>query len=192
MDIRQFSDEWPDIAGSESGELAICASGRTIWSDLQKLGLKDAYHQRFDIMAVNDMGMHLPYSLKHWYSNDALLIQWRAARRPNFNEYYTKNENIKLHSCFEVPRAVKWGWSGGGTSTLNAVMTGLALGYDQIYICGAPLDDEGHYFDPPWVKSNFSRSGGFREWQSRRPYFEGRVVSMSGNTKKILEGENLV
>lgn len=185
--LKQFTSLWPEEAGTESGGLAVCASGRTIWDDLARIpGFKGSWQQNFDIMAVNDTGMHIPYRLKHWYSNDKWLLRWRPARRERFGENDTTNENIKLHSCFGIDGAVNWGWPGGGTSTLNAVMTGLALGYDRIYICGAPLDNSGHYFDPPWVTTNFSRSGGLREWESRKPYFEGKVVSMSGNTKEIL------
>ena len=58
-------------------------------------------------------------------------------------------------------------------------MTGLGLGYSKIYLCGVPLDNGPHYFDPPWTHTNFERSGGLREWQNARDrYFEGRVVSM--------------
>ena len=193
--MKQFSSEWPEkYVGSESGELAVCASGRCIWDDLKSVPgfVQDRYEQSFDIMAVNDMGMHLPYRVKHWFSNDAWIKRWKPARRPRFGRIETQNEEIILHCFSGCAGTVNWGWPGGGTSTLNAVMTGLALGYDKIYICGAPLDDGGHYFDPPWTKTNFSRSGGHREWQARREYFEGKVVSMSGNTKRILEGENLV
>ena len=183
MDIKQFTDKAPPEAGTERGILVVCASGWSIWEDLEKVGLKNGFEQNFDIMAVNDVGMHLPYRIKHWYSNDLeMLPHWRKARRPRFGTEETKSENIKLHSCNS-----NWGWPGGGTSTLNAVMTGLALGYEKIYICGAPLDNLGHYFDPPWVSTNFARSGGLREWEARKPYFEGKVVSMSGNTKRILD-----
>ena len=188
MDIKQFSPLLPPESGSLSGVLAVCASGGSLWDDLSRVdGYVDKWEQSFDIMAVNDAGMHIPYRLKHWYSNDvAMLPSWRKARRPRFGENETKSEDIKLHSC-NAFEGINWGWPGGGTSSLNAVMTGLALGYDKIYLCGAPLDDGGHYFDPPWTKTNFSRSGGLREWESRKQYFEGKVVSMSGNTKRILD-----
>ena len=184
--VKQFATEWPGIAGSESGQLVICASGHSIWSDLERVPgyIKDKWEQSFDIMAVNDAGMHIPHRLKHWYSNDAWIKRWRPARRERFGENDTTNEDIKLHSCFGI--VINWGWPGGGTSSLNAVMTGLALGYEKIYLCGVPLDDNGHYFDPPWVKTNFSRSGGLREWESRSVYFEGKVVAMSGNLCALL------
>lgn len=190
--------EFPEHEQVDGGRLVVCASGACVWSDFYELATPNKWEQNFDIMAVNDIGMHLPHRLKHWYSNDyTMLWSWYQARRPRFNvagfPEDRADEQIQLHCCFEMSRALIWPWTGSGTSTLNACLTGLALGYEEVIICGAPLDDGPHYFDPPQAKTNFTRSGGFRQWQDARSrYFEGRVRSMSGNTKRILEGENLV
>jgi len=185
--VKQFSENWQEkYVDSESGELIICASGHSIWEDLEKLVIKTKWEQSADIMAVNDIGMHIPFHVKHWYSNDIdMLPKWRAARRPRFGSEETKNDGILLHSCVGF-NGINWGWAAGGTSALGAVMTGIALGYEKIYLCGVPLDDGPHYFDPPWGKTNFSRSAGLRQWKSRWPYFEGKVVPMSGNLKELL------
>lgn len=181
----------------ETGLLIICASGACLWNDLYTIAAPLKWQQPFDIMAVNDAGMHIPHGIKHWYSNDwEMLPHWRKARRPRFKTLddapTTESEQIKLHSCFSSPGATVWPWHGGGTSTLNAVFTGLALKYDQIAICGAPLDNGPHYFDPPHTKTNFERSGGWRTWQDARDrHFNGKVTAVSGFTKRILEGENL-
>jgi len=187
------------LVDSRSGELVVCAGGACIWEDLKKVPgfVEDKWDQNFDFMAVNDIGMHLPYKLSHWYSNDAWLAKWGKARRPRFsregrlfNSY--QDETILFHSYTKVEGAIEWGWPGGGTSSLNATLTGLGLGYQKIYLCGVPLDDSPHYFDPFWTRCNFSRSGGLREWQNARDnLFGGKVESMSGNTKRILDGEDL-
>jgi hypothetical protein len=99
-----------------------------------------------------------------------------------------KEGGIILHSCNKSDGAIKWPWAGHGTSTLNAVYTGLALGYDSVVICGAPLDNKGHYFEPDSAVSNFDRSGDLMSWKyARDNVFDGRVTSLSGNTKLILE-----
>lgn len=187
-------------ADTRSGELVVMAGGACVWDDLSKVPgfIQDKWEQSFEVMAVNDVGMHIPYKLSHWYSNDSWIQYWSRARRPRFSRggmlfRSHQDETILLHSYTQIPGCIEWGWPGGGTSSLNACMTGLGLGYDRIYLCGAPLDDGPHYFDPPWVKTNFSRSGGLREWQNHRDrFFEGKVISMSGNTKRILDGEDLV
>lgn len=181
----------------ESGHILICASGNCLWEDLYTLAIPLKWQQEFDIMAVNDAGMHIPHRLKHWYSNDyTMLVRWRKSRRPRFKTAddapVTENEQIQMHSCFPCPGAIVWPWHGGGTSTLNAVFTALALGYDKITICGAPLNNEPHYFDPPHTKTNFERSGGWRTWQDARDrHFNGKVKAVSGNTKIILEGNDI-
>lgn len=132
--------------GAERGRCTVMASGRCVWDDMAKIG------EFGDIMAVNDVGMHWPGRVKHWYSNDVeMLLNWRAARRPGYNR------DITLHSCFDGPpdRIKKWPWPGNGTSSLGAVYTALALGYRDIWLAGIPLDEGGHYFDPPDVGSNF-------------------------------------
>lgn len=175
--------------------LAVCASGHTVWDDLLNVPNFDPekWVQPFDIMAVNDLGMHIPYQLKHWYSNDSWLKHWSKARRPWFHNQEgargARNEKINFH-CWQAisdfPGLNVWDLQGGGTSTLNAVLCGKKLGYEEIYICGAPLDRGPHYFDPPWVKENFDNTHELGIWRSMKPELGG-VQSMSGNTKLILE-----
>lgn len=180
--------------------IVVCASGASIWDDLDKVPgyVRDKWEQGFEFMAVNDMGMHLPYKLSHWYSNDSWLTRWRQARRPRFSrggelKQCYLDEETQYHTCFDVPGCKKWDWHGGGTSALGAVYVALQLTKGSVYVCGAPLDSGPHYFDPPWTKTNFERSGGLRMWQDARDrYFGGRVFSMSGNTKRITDGENIV
>lgn len=184
---------YPHIAGKYSGKLLIVASGHTVWSDLERYKFgerEDAIRFPGDVMAVNDVGMHLPCELTHWYSNDwKMLPLWARARRPRLVKVHQKK--IELHSCFsEIGH--KWPWPGHGTSSLNAVYTGLALGYEEIILAGVPLDNGGHYFDPPWVRTNFenevpTRDGQLRYWKvAKTQVFDGRVKSLSGRTKELL------
>ena len=166
-----------------SGLLIVVGSGRGVWDDLSET-------PKGDIMAVNDIGMHLPYPLAHWYSNDdKMLPHWIRARRPRYVIDYPSN--MRTHTCGEGPEGIeKWPWPGGGTSGLGAVFTGLALGYEQIIICGMPLDNGPHYFDSPHTKTNFGNQvpgDRPRFWtHARDNIFQGRVKSMSGRTKKLL------
>jgi len=68
------------------------------------------------------------------------------------------------------------------------------LGYEEIILCGIPLDDAGHDGEPPWRRTNFTRevAGQInnpenRFWkEARLKVFEGRVRSMSGRTREWL------
>jgi len=112
-------------------------------------------------MAVNDMIVHYPYPIVHAHSiNRQMLQAWTETRRP-------KNKNLKKH-CFR--------WPGVKSSGLNAVYCGLDLGYSEIVVCGVPLDNSGHYFDPPWLQTAFDRNAGHLSGCS----FDENVYFMSG------------
>lgn len=173
------------------GKLLIVAGGRCVWDDISQLNVNN-----YDVMCVNDIIMHFPYRINHAYSNDHIwLPKWIAARRPRYVKDF--HENIVTHTCGIGSGSMSiWPWPGHGTSSLNACYTGLALGYDEIVLAGAPLDDSGHYFDPPDVRTNFIREVPARGedinipryWQGAVATFAGRVKSLSGRTKNLLGG----
>lgn len=147
-------------------------------------------------MAVNDMIMYFPGIIDHCYSNQHRWFQgWLQARRETICKVCTRKqwgEPGPTHSC-RVGGKYNWPWPGHGTSTLNAVYTAVALGYDPIVICGAPLDNSPHFFEPPWGYSNFEREvsidvkGQLSFWaNAKKNLFRGRVYSMSGRTKELL------
>lgn len=161
------------------GDLFIVGSGRCVWDDLEKIGRCP----RGDVMTLNDITMHFPYEVKHAYSNHYdQLEKWIGARR------LTYNIDILKHSYMNYPGVVKWPFPGNGTSALNAVFVGLALGYDKITLCGIPLDNSGHYFDPPWKETNFEKEvpakkklDAIRWWSDAYKHiFNGRVKAVSG------------
>ncbi len=83
----------------------------------------------------------------------------------------------------------RWPWTKHGTSGLGAILTALALGYEEIVLCGMPLDESGHNGEPPWRKCGF-----LNEVPDADPHwrlaidlaFGGKVKSMSGRTKEWL------
>lgn len=188
LGIAEEFMRFPKVAGTYSGILIIVGSGRCVWEDLEKAGM--AKNQDHHIMALNDMIMHYPGPLEHAYSNDHTLIDtWVKARRPTLVRDWGRIKHI--HNC-RAGRHHVWPWPGHGSSGLNAVYTGLGLGYDRVWLCGIPLDDSGHYFDAPWIKTNFNqevadRDNGPRYWENAaRRIFKGRVKSFSGRTRELL------
>lgn len=152
-----------------------------MWDDLTKLGDIRAY----DVMCINDIGMHYPGVVKYWYSNDAVMLKyWAQARRPGYNK------DIKLHSNNGAggsidPSITLWDWVHGN-SGINAVKTALALGYDRVVLCGVPLDNTGHYFDPPSVMTNYDNNSVLDDWEKFAVQSKESVTAMSGNLKRIL------
>ena len=174
-------NQFPKIRGS--GPL-IVGGGRCVWEDFNKLGRKwDG-----DVLTVNDITMHFPLRVKHAYSNDKFMLpRWVSARRPRYRINF--EESINLHSCNEAK--YQWPFPGHGSSGLNACYVGVGMGYSSIILIGIPLDNSGHYFDPPWVQTNFEREvpqgrvTGVRYWENAVKIFDGKVKSMSGRTREL-------
>ena len=121
------------------GRLLVVGGGRCVWDDFDKLGRKwDG-----DVLCINDIAMHFPLDVKHIYSNDHKMIhKWAEARRPKLNKIeYLHSNNIN------------WPFRENN-SAVNAVLCGVAM-YEKVVVIGCPLDNSGHYFDPPWVGSSF-------------------------------------
>lgn len=160
-----------------SGRLLVLGCARCVWDDLNA-ALGTGWESA-DVMAVNDAISYCPGQVDHAYSDHVEFLQAWARRsrwRPD------------LHTATPgAPEGVReWPWPRHGTSALGAVYTGLALGYDEIMLCGVPLDGTGHFYDPYWVGSP-QFAGEERYWRNAAErIFGGRVRSMSGRTKAIL------
>ena len=191
----------PEIAGQYGGRgLVICADGACIWDDLEALGCKSTVGRgkvraptEWDFMVVNKLGETFPGEIAHWYSNEPeLMHRFIAARRSEYAKEF--DTQFETHSC---NHGAKWHWpfGGHGTSGCTAALVGCALGYDQVILCGMPLDNGPHNGEPPWRKSNFLNEAASpkdsdapsHHWKRAiDSAFKGRVTSMSGRTREWL------
>jgi len=190
---RDLSMHDQRLEGKFSGALVICGSARCLWDDLDQITFN-----RPDYMAINLAGMFLPHPVAHWYSNEwELLPKWSWLRKKMRD--YPDHKSIYLHT--NNPNADPvinlWNWSPAGTSSLGAVLTGLALGYDRIMVCGVPLDNEGHFYDIPGQQTNFEdvvpdRNGVPRFWaECVETVFDGKVSFASGRIREMIDAEDL-
>lgn len=158
-------------------KIVLLGSGRCVWDDYSQV------KENHDVLAVNDVGMHCPI-LTHWYSNDAKMLGcWVKARRPEYQGSFKLHTN--RNGCPDAIIHEDLGNMGNsGSAALRLV---FKLGYDGVIVCGVPLDNSGHYFDPLDKFSNYDNSSELDEWCRAVLPFKGRVFSLSGNTKKIIE-----
>lgn len=181
-----------DRLDSESGPCLVVGGAACVWNDIRPFHAEygGKFGGKYDVICINDIGMHFPGPVKHLYSNNApFLHKWQAARRDQFCSTYGFIQY--LHSNHKGH--IHWPWPGSGTSALGAVYTALALGYERVILCGIPLDDSPHYFDAPWRESSFTKqvplkgSGQIKYWASAKTnIFQDRVRSMSGRTRDLL------
>lgn len=189
-----------EMLGAYKGKnLAICGDAACVWDDLEKLGCRSdqgkgkVASDKFDFMTINKLVEVFPGNIEHAYSNEpGLLNKFIAARRSEYTREF--RGPVHTHSCSDGTRW-RWPWGGHGTSGLGGTVVGLALGYEQVVLCGMPLDDTGHNGEPSWRRTTFATSEaagpagkGFagKDMYWKRAIengFDGRVFSMSGRTK---------
>lgn len=178
--------------------LIIAGSANCVWDDLEKLITKRHWECTDDVMCINDMIMHFPGDIAHCVSCDApMLSKWWAARRPPYRSRFNKKPRFHTVDNWQgVPNVKSWSFQGGGTSGLLAANIAVELGYEEIILCGIPIDNTPHYWQAHWEKCNFQREiaddmgrirgDGRRYWINAAERFDGKVKSMSGYTKKLL------
>lgn len=179
------------LLGCFLGRLIIVGGGRCVWNDLESIGFHHGTLKSTDIMCINDIVMHFPGRVKHFFSNDCTSTpHWLSARRRILSKTYGAIKYV--HTC-DKGADYNWPWPGVGTSALGAIYSGLAMGYESIVLCGIPLDDSGHYFDPPWIGSDFMNNIGVMGseriacWEiAKARIFNNKVTSCSGRTRKLL------
>lgn len=174
-------------------DLLIVGTGRNVWEEVR--GLPEMRH----VMCVNDMGMYWPGYVRHWYSNDTeQLIHWSKGRRRGHVQLY--GSGWGLHSCFkrngpEYENVHYWPLPGHGSSGLVSILVGLAMGYTNITVAGVPLDNSGHFYDPPdnsqlryesrpWT--NFTHETTDRIIERCLPLFKHKVFPLSGRLRAAL------
>lgn len=190
----------PCIAGRYTGKnLVIVADSINVWDDLERFGCRSdrgrgrVEKDGWDFLTVNKMVETFTGSIEHCYSNATrFLLNCIAARREEYTREFCGPNNI--HSISDgVPNV--WPFGGHGSSGLGACLVGIGLGYENIMLCGMPLDDGPHNGEPHWRRSAFESSevaGGVRtgrntHWQRAIELaFDGRIKSMSGRTKEWL------
>ena len=179
--------------------LIIVGSGRCVWEDLEQLHTRTHKEIFDDVMCINDMIMYYPGNIAHCVSCDApMLPKWWAARRPPYQSAFSNPVRFHSVSTYEGIRGVELhDFQGGGTSGLLACKVAIDLGYNDIILCGVPIDNSGHFWEAPWGKTNFQREiadltgrvrgDGRRYWtKANEKWFDGKIKSMSGNTRLIL------
>jgi len=190
----------PKIAGEYKGKhLVICGDAACVWEDLEAFGCRSNEGRGkvakgdWHFLTINKLVETFPGRIHHSYSNQPhLLMAFIAARRSEYKAEFSGPEHT--HSCNEGAKW-RWPWGGHGTSGLGATLVGLGLGYEQVVLCGLPLDDGPHNGEPPWRRCAFAtreaagpKDGGVNShWKGAIALaFEGRVKSMSGRTKEWL------
>ena len=175
--------EIPARLGRHGGPLLVMGGGRNLWDDVGKV-----HPWRGEVMAVNDVGQFWHGIVAHWVTlHPEYLPGWRHYRQKHC---YGENR-VPLCHAPKVQDGVDMAWPlerYGGTSGLFACWIALMLGYSEVLLAGIPMDNGGHFFDPPWYRTDNEDRAIAIEWTEAVPIFAGRVKSLSGRTRDWLGG----
>ena len=184
MPPELFHGPLPSVAGKYSGSLLIVGPGWSLLEDLKQ------WDGKGHVMAVNAVGMHLQ-RFEHWYTtHPEFLRAWRDVR----TMYFDEPDSAKVHCKQGGGTGTEWPIIGrySGLSGESAAVVACALGYEEITLAGIPADGKGHYYPAPiergWDKPyDHGQADAIARWEWLRDnYFNGRVKSLSGNTREIL------
>ena len=182
-------NEPPSIAGSDDNNILILGGAKCVWEDYFEACKLMPSHK---IMCVNDIGgqfkaepIHHMVSLHKGFFTATKLLR---KEKSMLEKYYGH--------CSVQARDADYIWdmeNVGGTSGVFATKVALAIGAKKIILCGIPMDNSGHYFDPPDASDNRTTKFGeqrgtlqpIREMKQFSQCVQQRVRSMSGNTAKI-------
>ena len=163
------------------------ASG--VWQELESLGnIKDTS----SIFAINDSIS--AYSGKIDYAitlHPEKMPKWKQARENNGYDMAFKSVGYGRKG-FSIPKETDyyldyWYQDGvkcsSGSSGLFAVKAALELGFDEVILCGVPMDGGINiHRGKEWADFK-----GYRDaWLEQLPRLKGRVFSQSGWTKELL------
>ena len=165
----------------------ILGGADCVWQDYESL---KHLHDKAQIIAVNDAGYEFSGKLTAWATlHPEKMPKWKAKRQANgFDmDFITVGYGKK---GFHIPSSVDY-WlecwrsekSISGSSGLYAVQVAIELKFDEIWLCGVPMNTDKNIFrNEAWKVANDYRD----VWLERLPELKGKVFSCSGWTKEVL------
>jgi hypothetical protein len=160
------------------------ASG--VWDELKALG---NVAENAAIIAINDSGYAYSGKIDYWVTlHPEKFAGWRQKRIYNgynmdFVSVGHNSTNIKPENMDKGMNEYVNGKLWHGSSGLFAVKVAFEQGFDDVILCGVPMNgDVNIHRGESWKQFNDFRNG----WEEALPELKGRVYSQSGWTRELL------
>jgi len=178
------------LLGAFRGRLLIMGSAPCLWDDVLAYEVQAGEH---DKMVVNLVGVIYEGVFQHWASCHMDVPVFHRDNIRQSSDMRQGNDiraSVYMHGRGGLvkPDIYSWGISSRGSSGMFAVEVAVALGYDEITLAGIPLDDSGHFYSPRNKWDNFHTPSLHKIWETRKPFWHGKVKSMSGWSRSLLGG----
>jgi len=118
--------------------------------------------------------------------------EWQAEHQKKFGQIQIHSRMLKQRSVISAEPWINYWWYNydpGGTSSWLAVKIAHAIGFQEIVLCGVPLEKGPSLPDDRWSdwseRSQLITIDTFRSAVLRDHYLHSKIKSMSGWTKKV-------
>lgn len=161
----------------------VIGGGANVWQELEALGnIKDSA----SIIAINDAGYAYPGKLDLWVTlHPQKMPAWIQKRKEaGFNmDFVTVGHGEKPQYTDEVSLCWRSEGRASGSSGLYACQVALEKGFEEIILCGVPMNGDKNIFRG----KEWSDFVGYRQaWKEHVDKLKGKVYSQSGWTKDLL------
>jgi hypothetical protein len=181
----EINEPIPKELGSRKGNVIILGGGRTVWQDyFNARTILNSY----EIICINDIVLHFKAEPVHHlitkHSNIiSSLIYIGLTRRRGKVITHSTTASKDVDVCWDIKDT-------GGASGLFAAQVAVLLGYEKIVLCGVPMDNSGHYYDPLTPQDNNStmfNDVSITAWQEMAQIegLKAKIRSMSGRTMAL-------
>jgi len=155
-----------------------------VWAEIEAAKRQHVFDV---VVAVGSVGIDYPGHIDCWVTYHANRFpQWvkkrEAKQRPPAKQYWTARSTLKYKPIFRINQIECYGGDSGLIGTLVALR--LAR---RVTLAGIPMDPERGQYDS--AESRWDEALNHRAaWERHLPELKGRVTSMSGWTKQLLNG----
>jgi hypothetical protein len=164
-----------------------------LWDDLEAV---EAVRPGLPRIAVNEAAVHIPaFAIYSFHTEHTKLGRWANEQRKNFGDGFTVHgsgsKDFYEHNIRNYPHVQYW-WSATasrGSSGWCARILGRLMGFDEVVLCGIPLDHRRYADKKPawyWQSGRTNAVTVFQKAVKEDVVHHAGVVSMSGWTRELL------
>lgn len=184
--------EWVKDDYGYTNRAIIIGGADSVWTDLQSI---EYLIPSSDIIAVNDSGAAYEGKLAYWVTlHPEKMKRWHDKRKEQGfdmdlktigygSDIHGRHGDVDEHRpCWRAGHSIG---GASGSSGLFAVQVALEEDYEEIILCGVPMNSDKNTFS----RKAWNSCTGYRQaWLDHLDKIKGKVYSQSGWTRELLGG----
>lgn len=183
----------PGYPHLHSGTVLVCGFAATLWDDLAAV---ESVKPGLPIIAVNEAAVHLPaFAIYSFHTEAEKLGRWTKEQRENFGDGFTVHgsgsRDFYEHNIRNYPHVQYW-WaasaSRGSSGWCARILAGM-MGFDEVVLCGIPLDHRRYADKKPawyWQSGRTNAVTVFQKAVKADTVHHEGCYSVSGWTRELL------